>query len=290
MLLADQGEPFASGKLFMDCEAKTRRERPNVFGLIVKNAREDRDTVPFQDPIKFREKLDDQIRSQIPQQEMNGIILHRIQRAAKCPNVLLAIALNVRARDLHGDKIDVAGKDFFCAQKPARDGQDSRTGTDVEHGVFRLHPDPSFEFLNRTLCRFVRSGPERLSGIDSNGQPIVWAYGTLPARNNKEIIAYRKTRIRFLPFLGPIALFHYRLRNSGTLPARTKEHRPKPAFDFLQIGSGSEVKNEARKAGFGLIAFPYAGDTVAGKLADYSINQVVWNIDSQLVPRHRSET
>src|SRR5437773_4341315 len=114
-------------------------------------------------------------------------------------------------RDLHGIGIDVAGKNVLCSQKPRRDRQDSRTRADIEHDMMRL--DPSLQRFYRDLRRFVSTRAECLPRVDPNRKPIVRAFGIFPTRDDEEIVADWKARVRLLPLFSPIALLDYRSRN-----------------------------------------------------------------------------
>ena len=57
-------------------------------------------------------------------------------------------------------------------------------------------------------------------------------------------------------------------------------------FDPFEIGSRIQIEDQARQPGFGRITFPHTSDTVTGKLSDDGIDEIVWNIKGNLVPRH----
>src|SRR5215470_19638155 len=118
---------------------------------------------------------------------MDGFIFDCVYRTAKCPNVVLGIPLNICPSNLGGNGVDITCKDFFRAEKARGDGEDSGTGSEVEHNLMGFDPSP--ERLDGELCRLVRSGSESLSRVDANRQAIAGADAVLPTRYDKEVVA-----------------------------------------------------------------------------------------------------
>src|SRR5689334_10261684 len=108
-------------------------------------------------------------------------------------DVILQIAFNIRLRHLRCNRIVIAREDHFSSEQPGSDGQDSRPCPDIEYNVVGLNP--SGERFHRHLRGFMCSGTEGLTWIDTNGKTIVGTFGVLPAWNDKEVIADRKTRV-----------------------------------------------------------------------------------------------
>src|SRR5437016_365863 len=146
--------------------------------------------------------------------------------------------------------------------------------------------EPSLECFDGQLRCLVRPCAERLAGIDTNRQPIVGNRRILPAGNDIEVIADREARIRFLPLLRPIAFFDDRPRNSRTLAPRAAEQAAYIIFDTVEIAAQTEIEDEACKPRFRRVALPDTIDTMGGKFPNNGVDQIVWNIDSELVPRH----
>src|SRR5215510_3350070 len=140
MLFHNQGQPFPLRDLFKYIELMTGDNSPDVFTLLAENAGENRKAVLPENPLEFREEAHNDICSEIAEQQVNGIALHGIQRAAKCTDVVFRIALDVRAGNLHRNRINVAGKNPLRAQKARRYGQDTGARTDVQDNVGRLDP------------------------------------------------------------------------------------------------------------------------------------------------------
>src|SRR5438094_8277851 len=145
MLLADQRKPLAPREFFMDGEVVMLRDFPDVFGLVMENSGENRNSTVLQHTIEFREERKDDVCREISHQQMHGVLSNGVKRSAKRPDVIFAVAIDVRMRDLHGVGIDIAGKNVLCSQKPRGDRQDSRTGPDIEHDMMRL--DPSLQWF-----------------------------------------------------------------------------------------------------------------------------------------------
>src|SRR5881296_778794 len=247
MLLADQGQPLAHGEFFIDCEVKAPDGVADFIRLLEEDTREDRDAVPFHHAVEFRKQVNDKIRCQIPHCEVNEILVNCVHGAAECPDTVFAITLNVCIRDLHGNGINIAGENFFSSQQSSRDRQDSRTSADIENQLIRFNPP--FQRLDHQLGCFVRSSAEGLAGIDSNWKPIMRNDGIFPTGNDKEIVAYRKACVGFLPFLGPITFLDNCCGNSGILPARTAEYGSNMTLNPFDVGPEPEIEYQASVSG-----------------------------------------
>ena len=112
MLLYDQDEPFAARNFFENIEVVTTNDFTHVFTLLAQDAGENSKAVLTQDAIEFRKELHDDFRSQIAEQEMHRIALHRVQGSAKRIHISFRIPFNVGLSNLHGYRIDVTGKDL----------------------------------------------------------------------------------------------------------------------------------------------------------------------------------
>src|SRR5438132_13128838 len=138
--------------------------------------------------------------------------------------------------------------------------------------------EPALECFDRQLCGLVRAGAERLPGINTDRQAIVGKRRILPARNHVEVIADREARIRFLPFLRPVAFFNDRPGNGRTLPSRAAEQIAHIVFDAFEITPQVEIEDETGESRFGRVTLPDTVDTMVGKLTDNAFDQLVWNV------------
>src|SRR5262249_7977013 len=115
---------------------------------------------------------------------MGSFVFDRIEGTAERPDIIFTVALNVGPRNLHCNRIDIAGEDLLCSQQFRRNSKNSRTGTHVKDDL--VGPEPSLKRLDRHLCGFVSASPEGLPGVDANRKPIIGYYGGFPTRNDKE--------------------------------------------------------------------------------------------------------
>src|SRR5438094_2849886 len=74
MLLADQRKPLAPREFFMDGEVVMLRDFPDVFGLVMENSGENRNSTVLQHTIEFREERKDDICREISHQQMHGVL------------------------------------------------------------------------------------------------------------------------------------------------------------------------------------------------------------------------
>ena len=70
-----------------------------------------------------------------------------------------------------------------------------------------------------------------------------------PTWSDEEIIAYREARIRFLPFLVPVAFLDNCFGNARILPARTAEYGANMTLNLFEVGPGTEVEYQASVSG-----------------------------------------
>src|SRR5437870_654087 len=116
MLLDDEREPFATSNLFENLVPIILDELAHFLSLFVKNAGQNREAMELKNAIELREQIDDDVCSQVAKKQADRVAFDRIQRTAERCHVVLGIALDVRARDLRGNGVDVAGKDFLRAK------------------------------------------------------------------------------------------------------------------------------------------------------------------------------
>src|ERR1700674_5786495 len=109
-----------------------------------------------QDALELRKQLRNQISRQVTHQEMDGIASDRIQGTAERQDIIFAVAVDIRSRNLHCNGINVASEDFSRSQKSRCDRKNSRAGTNIEDDLFGLKP--SYERFDRQLRCFVSAG------------------------------------------------------------------------------------------------------------------------------------
>src|SRR5438093_8975075 len=169
MLFGDHSQPFATRNFLMDNETELRNDAAKLFAMLMQNSGQDGNSVRLQHAIQFRKEIDDEFRRKIAKEQFDGITPYRINGAGKGPHPIFGVSLDVGFGHLSGDWIDIAGVDLLRAQKPRGDRQNSRTGSQIKHRMGPLHP--ALQRFNGELGRFIRSGAESLSGVDSLWMP-----------------------------------------------------------------------------------------------------------------------
>src|SRR5262245_5167502 len=100
MLFGYEGEPLSPGDLFVDWEVKPPANSLDVFTLLDQDSGKDRDARRMENAIDLRKQVDDDVGSEVCQQEMNAVADDRIHGAAERPDVCLVIELNISGRDV----------------------------------------------------------------------------------------------------------------------------------------------------------------------------------------------
>ena len=81
-----------------------------------------------------------------------------------------------------------------------------------------------------------------------------------------------------------------RRRNGGNgliLPLQSLKDRADLVLYFFNIRSEVEVEDQPREARLRRMTFPHARGAIAGNFSDNSIDEIVWNINGEPVPRHK---
>src|SRR5262245_54712967 len=116
MLLHDQHQPLPLCDFFKHIEVIAIDGFADVLVLVAKNAGKNRKAVQPKDTLKFRKQVDDDIRGEIGQQQVNVATLNCIQGAAECVDIVLCIELDVCSRNLRCNRVNVASENLFCPQ------------------------------------------------------------------------------------------------------------------------------------------------------------------------------
>src|SRR5215471_3724224 len=96
MLLHDQNQPFALSDFLENREVVESNHFAEIFILVFQNAGENSDAVVGKHSMKFREKADDDVGGQIAQEQIDRIVLHRVQRSAEQVDIFCGIAFEIR--------------------------------------------------------------------------------------------------------------------------------------------------------------------------------------------------
>src|SRR5712671_7960619 len=275
-------DPFAAYTVVFNDPAVTIQHVSNLFALFDQNARQNCDASGTHGSNDFSKELNDDVCSEIAQQEIHGFGTHRINRSAIRRHAV-NIPFDVFNGNLYRICVVIATGDPLKSQQPCRDRQNSRPRSQIHNLTRGVDSLPQgFEKFQRELRCFVGSRAKRLAGINADGKAVRWAPGIRPARDDVEARPDREADIRLLPLSQPVAFSDgshgYRWRRQ----TRSNKNFVKANFDILHIRVCTEEGFEAGDTGGRFAVLPESCGSALGEFADDGIFQFFRNVDGEL--------
>ena len=154
-----------------------------------------------------------------------------------------AVEFGVLVGDSHAVGIKIKGADRLVTQLDRRDGQDSGSGADIEHGLRRLGIPEDDELLEAESGGCMLACAEAQSRVENHQSLALFRCAAAPGGFDQQARAEIQRLEMALPRLGPIAGGHLfdldsRRRDINPIGGQSLQALTEAAFDASHIAGG----------------------------------------------------